>query len=182
MMNSYIAVQIVLSQLLQIRKNYWILTQQGMYRPPLPNQEMNGEQSPVCLLVYGIKRMKLEWKRSSQLSKQPWLGIEPWALRLTGRNALFNQASWRAGHCEFIVISDGGYEMNYIFELWIKKNDPGSWKKNLSGRKRTWKNPGLTYLWLNLSTHLSLDQIVTTWDSLFPSPIGPWLLMIKAGI
>lgn len=31
MRNSYIAVQIVLSQLLQIWKNDWILTQQGIY-------------------------------------------------------------------------------------------------------------------------------------------------------
>lgn len=56
-----------------------INTTRHLHRPTLPNQEMNGEQSPVCL--FGLKRMKLEWKRSSQLSKQPWLGIEPWPLR-----------------------------------------------------------------------------------------------------
>ena len=65
-----------------------INTTRHLYRPTLPNQEMNREQSPVCLFVYGIKRMKLEWKKSSQLNKQPWLGIEPRPLRLTGRNAL----------------------------------------------------------------------------------------------
>ena len=52
-----------------------INTTRHLHRPTLPNQEMNGEQSPVCL--FGLKRMKLEWKRSSQLSKQPWLESNP---------------------------------------------------------------------------------------------------------
>ena len=64
-----------------------INTTRHLHRPTLPNQEMNGEQSPVCL--FGLKRMKLEWKRSSQLSKQPWLGIEPWPLRLIRRIMLY---------------------------------------------------------------------------------------------
>ena len=39
-----------------------INTTRHLHRLTLPNQEMNGEQSPVCL--FGLKRMKLEWKRS----------------------------------------------------------------------------------------------------------------------
>ena len=163
-------------------------TRHERYRPTIPNQEMNGEQSPVCLFVYGIKRMKLEWKKSLQLNILSNLDWESnpdlcdWSdamlYPLSYSSQLESRPLWVCSYNWWWIWNDSYFwtvdkEITVIMILAVEKT-------TLSGWKRTWKNSGLTYLWLNLSTHLSLDQIVTTWDSLFPSPIDSWLLMIKA--